>query len=99
MSLQGSRKAHMGDSDQMDVGKRRASCQALKGRGSAEAGAQEYCLAWAAEERAVVGQEGRPWEAGGTGSRGKSSGGNQESERPVPGLKIEEKGDVKWMQD
>lgn len=53
--------------------KSRATCQTLRGRGTAEAGTQEDCLEWAEGDGQVVGQEGRPGEAGGTGARGRGS--------------------------
>lgn len=82
---------------------KRAACQALWGRGTpgaAGAGSQEDCQEWVEVGGQVVGQEGRPGEAGGAGVQDKGSGGSQEPEQYAPELEVEvgeEEG--RWVQD
>lgn len=70
----------------------RAACQGLWGRGTAAVlvGAQEDCQEWVEGDGKVVGQEGRPGEAGGTGIQDRGSGDSQEAEQSAPGLEAEE---------
>lgn len=80
----------------------RAACQAPWGRGTAAAaagaGAQEDCQEWVEGDGEVVGQEGRPGEAGGTGIQDRGSGGSQEAEQAAPGLEVgETEGEEGWV--